>query len=66
MIKPGPGFLMSYAMIFLMFNDLMWELFICFVDIGGIVDQHCLNFFGGNNCESVFITGCEEFYLCEW
>jgi hypothetical protein len=28
-----------------MFNDLRWEVIVCFIDIGGIVDHHCLNFF---------------------
>jgi hypothetical protein len=27
-----------------MFNDLRWEVIVAFVDIGGIVDHHCLNF----------------------
>jgi hypothetical protein len=27
-----------------MFNDLRWELIVYFVNIGGIVDHHCLNF----------------------
>jgi hypothetical protein len=27
-----------------MFNELIWEAIIQFVDIGGIVDHHCLNF----------------------
>ena len=35
--NPGPGFPSSYVLVFLMFN------YICFVDIGGIVDHHCLN-----------------------
>ena len=26
-----------------MFNDLRWEVIVRFVDIGGIVDHHCLN-----------------------
>ena len=25
------------------FDDLRWEVIVCFVDIGGIVDHHCLN-----------------------
>ena len=29
--------------ILIMFNELRWELIVCFVDIGGIVDHH-LNF----------------------
>ena len=27
-----------------MFNGLVWEVVVCFVDIDGIVDHHCLNF----------------------
>jgi hypothetical protein len=27
-----------------MFNDLRLEVIVCFVDIGGIVYRHCLNF----------------------
>jgi hypothetical protein len=26
------------------FSDLRWELIVCFADIGGIDDPHCLNF----------------------
>jgi hypothetical protein len=26
-------------------NDLRWEGIVCFVDMGGIVDHYCLNFF---------------------
>jgi hypothetical protein len=26
------------------FNDLRWEVVVCFVDICGIVYHHCLNF----------------------
>ena len=29
--------------VYSMFNDLRWEIIICFVDIGGVVDHHCLN-----------------------
>ena len=45
--KPGPGFLTSYIIVtslFFMFNVLRSEVNACFVDIGGIVDHHCLNF----------------------
>jgi hypothetical protein len=27
-----------------MFYELRWEVIVCFVYIGGIVDHHCLNF----------------------
>jgi hypothetical protein len=26
------------------FSELGWEVIVCFVDIGGILDHHCLNF----------------------
>ena len=42
--KPGPGFPPSYVMVFLMFNDLKSEVIVCFVDVGKIVDLHCLKF----------------------
>jgi len=42
--KPGSGFLMSYAIVFFVYNDLRLELIVCFVDICGIVNDHCLNF----------------------
>ena len=32
--------LISYVVVFFMFNDLMLE--VCFVEIGGIVDHHCI------------------------
>jgi len=32
-----------------MFNDLRLEVIVCFVDIGNIVHQHCLNFIFKNN-----------------
>ena len=30
--------------LFLVFSERRWKVFVCFVDIGGIVDHHCLNF----------------------
>jgi hypothetical protein len=27
-----------------LFNDLRYKVFVCFVDINGTVDHHCLNF----------------------
>jgi hypothetical protein len=43
-LTPGPWFPMSYVVVFfLMFNDLRWGVAVCFVDIGGIIDHHCLN-----------------------
>jgi hypothetical protein len=29
----------------LVFNDLRSDVVVCFVDIGGIVDHHCITFF---------------------
>ena len=26
------------------FSELRWQMIVCFVDIGGIVDHHCLDF----------------------
>jgi len=40
---PGPGFSMS-NIVFLMFNDLMRDVIVLFLAIGGIVDHHCFNF----------------------
>ena len=37
-------FLRHMSWSFLMFNDLKWAVAVRFVDIGGIVDRHCLNF----------------------
>ena len=39
----GSGFPTSYVVICL-FNDLRWETIVCFIDIGEIVDHHCINF----------------------
>jgi hypothetical protein len=38
------GFLMPYVMVFLVFYTFRWEVVVHFVDIGGIVDRHYLNF----------------------
>ena len=38
------GFLMPYVMVFLVFYTFRWEVVVHFVDIGEIVDHHCLNF----------------------
>jgi hypothetical protein len=43
-LKPGPEFPPSYVMVFLIFNDLKSEVIVCFVDVGKIVDHHCLKF----------------------
>jgi hypothetical protein len=29
----------------IVFSELRWEVIVCFVDIVGIDDHHCLNFF---------------------
>ena len=39
-----PGFPTSYVMAFFVFCELRLELIVYFVDIGGIVDHHCLSF----------------------
>jgi hypothetical protein len=44
-METGPGFQMHYVTVFFVFNDWRWEMIICFVDIGGIVDHQCLTFF---------------------
>ena len=36
--KPGSGCPMLYLVVMLMFNELRWEVIVCFVDIGGIVE----------------------------
>jgi hypothetical protein len=41
----GPGFPAAYVLVFFMFNNLRLEVVVHFVNIGGIVDDHCLNFF---------------------
>ena len=43
--KPGPWFPTPYVMLFFppVFNDFNGEVVFHFVDIGGIVDHHCLN-----------------------
>ena len=39
-----PEFPTSYVVVFFMFNELRWDVIVHFVDIGGIVHHHCLNF----------------------
>ena len=43
--KLGPGFPMTYIMVFFVFNCFRWEVIDRFVDIGEIVDHYCLIFF---------------------
>jgi hypothetical protein len=38
--KSGPGFLTSYVMVFLVFNELWLEVIGRLFDSGGIVDHH--------------------------
>ena len=38
------GFPLSYVVVLFVFNDLVWEVIVCFVDIGGIVYHHWVNF----------------------
>ena len=42
--KPGSGFTTSYLVVFFMLRKLKWDVIGRFVDIGGIVDLHCLIF----------------------
>ena len=41
--NPGPRFPTSY--VFFMFDELKWEVVVCFVYIDGIGDHHSLSFF---------------------
>ena len=44
---PGLGFKTPYGVVsFVVFyhHDLRWKLVVRFVDVGGVVDHHCLNF----------------------
>ena len=41
MTKSKPVFPTHYVMF--MFNGFRWVVVVCFVDISGIVDHHCLN-----------------------
>jgi len=45
--QPGPRFPVSchclFVTVFCRFNNLRQEMFVGFVDIGGIVNHHCLN-----------------------
>ena len=36
-------FTMTYVVVFIMFNDLWWEVIARLVDIDGIIDHHYLN-----------------------
>ena len=61
---PGPGFLMSYVVILLMFSELRWEVIVHFVDIGGIIDHHsCLNFFFHKKVASLLKFWCVFIHL---
>ena len=42
--KTGPVFPNAISHCLFMFNEISWEVIVCFVDIGGIVDHHCLYF----------------------
>ena len=42
--KPLPEFSKPYLVICFVFTSLKWEVVVCFVDFGGIVDHHCVNF----------------------
>jgi hypothetical protein len=44
-VKRATGYQMLYVVVFvLMFNDMRYEMIVGFVDIGRIVNHHCLNF----------------------
>ena len=54
--KPGLWFSTSYIVIFFMFNDLWWDVMVCFVDIGWTVDPPCLFCWYWLNCwPSLFV-----------
>jgi hypothetical protein len=42
--SPKHGFPMSYVLAFIMFSDLRSEVVVHFVNVGGIVDYHCIRF----------------------
>ena len=42
--RPKGEYTTSYVAVFFVFNELMWEVIVCFIDIGGIAYTHCLNF----------------------
>ena len=42
--KPGHGFQTSDVMFIFMYRELSWKVIVHIVDIGGIVNQHCLSF----------------------
>ena len=42
--KLATGCPMPFIIVFFVFNGLRWEVMVCFVLIGGIVDHHCSNF----------------------
>ena len=46
--KPEFGFASTYSMVFIVVDDLWWQVVVGFVDIGGIVDYHHLNYFFHN------------------
>ena len=42
--KTEPGLPIPYVMVYLLSNDLRWEVIVHFVDIVEIIDHHCWNF----------------------
>jgi hypothetical protein len=42
-LKAGPGFSASYVVVCFLLTELRWESIVRFFDIGGIVENHCLN-----------------------
>ena len=59
--RPGPG--ASYVMVFFMFICLRWEVIVGFVDIGGIVDHHCLKLSFHNHFDKSYKTSILPFNL---
>jgi hypothetical protein len=49
-----PAFPTTYVMVFSMFNAFMREVIVRFVDIDGIFDHHCLDFFFLNTIFFIF------------
>ena len=41
--KAGSGFTTSYVLLIFVHSELRWEAIVRFVDIGVIVDHHCLH-----------------------
>ena len=64
-LKPEPRNPLSYVFVFFVFNTLRWEIVVCFVDIGKIVDHHCLNFLF-IIYRIPLVTQCIPSWVSEW